>query len=726
MIGVDGIEYTILTRKFPVFDQNGELIATGNISTNITDRKKTEDELIRAKDEAESANRAKSTFLATMSHELRTPLNVINGMSAILGQDNWPPEHKHAIDLISEGGHTLLNIVEEILDYSGLQAGKTKLDAAPFSIVTIVGSVLRTCSAAAQNKKLNLTCWLDPKTPAEVIGDPRRLRQILVNLLNNAIKFTEYGRIHLRMAVRAVTNDACTLEFSILDSGIGIAAKNVDKLFRPFSQADDTITRRYGGTGLGLAITKSFVDLMGGEIDVRSRQGIGSVFRFHITLRTTNNDAFAFSRPASTVLLKRRVLILAGAGAQHRMLEGLIRVWGMQEVIMHAGHASLEQPEAECDIAILPIEAATDTERPLSRWLAEPGRGAKLPVVWLGPSNAAIPACCTAPSARLGTHIDPVDLRQILSDLLTTTSVGAAKLNGRSRKLRPLAETIPLSILAAEDNATNREVIKLVLRNLGYKVDLVENGEEAVLAVKSKKYDLLLLDMQMPIMDGLTAASEICHLIPDPTRRVKMVALTANALPGDRERCLSAGMDAYLTKPILPVDLAACIRRVFEGIESQSPVAPTPVQKQNHFVEHPLVDTAHLETITTGMNPEQALDALRQLQVTVCDDYQINLPRVLELCAQQDQPGLAETIHGLKGCFMMIGWNRAGTRCAEALVEARKGTFKEWATFTDELEKLFSQSSGVMARYLDDRSTRKGPTHGPSSAMPVTSDEFSS
>jgi PAS domain S-box-containing protein len=707
------------TFKSPVLNSEGEIIGITGYSHDITERKREQEELIRSKEEAESANRAKSAFLATMSHELRTPLNVINGMADLLGQEDWPAEHMHAIGLIAEGGHTLLAIIEEILDYSGLQAGKTKLDETPFSIASVVSSALRLCATTAQNKGLVFTCSLDLKTPAEAIGDSRRLQQVLVNLMQNAIKFTERGRIHFRMTVRTTERHGYLFDFSVFDSGIGIAVENIEKLFRPFSQADVSITRRFGGTGLGLAITKSFVNLMGGDIAVRSRPGLGSVFRFQIRLKATGKRTPAFSRLPTRALRKRRVLVLGGPGAQQRMLEALVRDWGMIPTVVQPGapKTSPAYQENKYDIAILPLQEAADENHPLSAWLARPECGAKLPVVWLGRKDSPVPACCTAPSLRLGTFVDPVELNQTISDLLAATSADPVHRGRKSDRPRPLAEILPLSILAAEDNSTNREVIKLVLRNLGYQVDLAENGAEAVIAVKNKPYDLLLLDMQMPIMDGLTAAREICRLYPDPTRRLKMVALTANALPGDRERCLDAGMDAYLTKPILPVDLSSCIRRVFQPGESAHPVTPPTVASRATSAEHPWVDTLHLETITFGLPPEQALATLRQLHTSVCKDCNDTFPAVAECCEQRDQTRFAETVHGLKGCFMMIGWNHVALLCADALTAARKGEFAEWQTFPGRLKAAFEHSSATMSGHLDRRASHiQNPDTSPPSA----------
>jgi len=675
------------TFKSPVLDANGQAIGITGYCHDITERKHAHEELLRAKEQAETANKAKSAFLTTMSHELRTPLNVINGMAAILGQDNWSPEHRHAIDLISEGGQTLLAIIEEILDYSGLQAGKTKLETIPFSVINVAGSALRMFATSAQSKGINLTCSFDPRTPAELSGDPRRLQQVLVNLLQNAIKFTEQGRIHLQLVVREVADDFSTLEFAVHDSGIGIAAENLKKLFLPFSQAEDTITRRFGGTGMGLAITKSFVNLMGGKISVRSRFNHGSVFQFNIKLATTGNKATAFAALAQPAFRNRRVLVSRRNGIQHRMLDALLRTWEMESVELTASNIQ----ETSEDVAILPVEFALN------------GRLLKCPTVWYGRKDISLGANRATTSSRLGTYIDPTELSNALTGLLTTNSSRPPAGSKKTGEEKPQADLQQLSILAAEDNRTNREVIKLILSHLGYGVDLVNNGAEAVEAVQKKSYDLLLLDVQMPVMDGLTAAREICRIMPNPAQRLKIVALTANALPGDRESCLEAGMDAYLTKPILPADLKACISSIFDHRAAGESSIPKPTTKSITPAPAglPWVDTTHLRTITMGMTPEQLHASLSQLYFSVCADYQDVLPQIIETCTKRDQAIFAQTIHGLKGCFMMTGWTRAGTRCAQALAAARKNSFTEWQTFPDELKSLYKHSSEAMSLYLE-------------------------
>jgi PAS domain S-box-containing protein len=683
----DGSERTLLTRKFPVFNRDGYLIATANISTDITSIKRGEEELIKARDEAEVANRTKSAFLATMSHELRTPLNVINGMASILANGDWPPEHRHAIELITEGGNTLLNIIEEILDYSGLQAGKTKLEQIAFSPGLITTNALQLFQASARSKGLTLTCCVDPCLPQELLGDPRRLQQVLVNLIHNAIKFTDRGRVHVSVSLKSAAPNACELIFSIVDSGIGISQGQLQKLFQPFTQADDTLTRRFGGTGLGLVISRWFVNMMGGDIRVRSLPGRGSVFQVLVRLHRTPNDATLGDSLARPAFANRRILITRQKGSPQRMLLSFLKKWQMPVTI--AEPQSISTTSAACDIALLPVELAPTLDMPATH--------PPCPIGWLGVWDAAHRGDPPEGHARIQTCLDPFELSAALDSMIAASPAPLPA----STTVQPKPESprsIPLSILAAEDNRTNREVLKLVLSHLGYQVDLVVNGAEAVAAVQRKTYDLLLLDIQMPVMDGLTAAMEICRLYPNPETRIKIVALTANALPVDRERCFEAGMDAFLSKPVVPADLRNCIESLFGKTSPKSRVPET--AKAELPEEPPLIDTGHLETITAGMSGLQVYETLKELNLSVCNDFQENYPRVVEACTQRDQKQFAHVVHGLKGCFLMTGWTRVGKRCAVAIAAARQGQFVEWETFAPELKDLFQISADAMASYL--------------------------
>lgn len=568
VVYADGSRHTHLTRYFPVFNRDGVLIATGNISTDISARKTAERELVEAKETAEAASRAKSVFLTNISHELRTPLNAINGVTATLaGDPAIPSEHRAAIALVQQSGEALLDIIEEVLLFSSLQAGKSRLDLRPIDIRDVVTRALRIVSVNAAQKEIILTSWIDPAVPETIRGDAQRLQQVLLNLLGNAVKFTAKGRrVHLGVRARPTGEDRCRLECYVVDNGVGIAPSALRRLFQPFSQADDSITRKFGGTGLGLAISKSLLELMGGQITVRSREGYGSAFRIVI----------------------------------------------------------------DCEV----LARATTAE--------------------------------VAPS------LAPVEPPRI----------------GR------IGDTFPLRILVADDIHTNREAARMIFRHLGYKVTTAENGVEVLAALEKGPFDLIVLDVQMPVMDGLSAAREIRRRAVAGVPRPKLVALTANAQLSDRQQCLDAGMDEFLSKPVLPGQIEGCIRRLF-GDGTSAPNAPAPGVLD--ISDLPWVDVVHHSAMMQGVDPKTKWELLAELHHTFRADIAAAMPKLEIACREHAVRSALELVHGLKGGALMIGWTRAANRCAAVVHDLRAGTFAAWDTLAPELSEFFSQSSRVMS-----------------------------
>ncbi|MBK8476699.1 MAG: PAS domain S-box protein [Opitutaceae bacterium] len=699
----------------PLRDDQGRIAHFVAVKEDITARKATEHWLLQTQAEmqqantqlersiaearqlavaAEAANRAKSAFLATMSHELRTPLNVINGVAATLLEQAESAGQKEAARLILEGGANLLGIIEEILDYSGLQAGKTTLNLRAFDLLAIVSHSLRLAQKASQAPQVELSYRIDPAAPAELIGDPRRLQQVLLNLLHNAHKFTERGRVHLGVSARMLPPGSWQLVFTVSDTGRGIAATDQARLFQPFSRIEGGSTRTTGGTGLGLVIARTFAQLMGGDIVVRSQPGRGSSFRFTAVFGAATPSRTVFTPFTPAGLHGRPVLIVTKDSHHRRLLACVAKQWGLRPTVLSLAEASTTALPTHVPglLAILDQECVRHRGGATARWLAAGGAGHHVPVAWLARADTSALPPTAAPSAVLPLPVDLAELARVLAGFSLqkpTTATAPSSPPGNQPKL---GQRLPLRILAADDIRTNREMLRHLMAHLGYTLTLVENGAEVLESLHLQPFDLVLLDIQMPVMDGLTAAREICRRQPDPATRPKLVAITANALPGDREICLAAGMDEYLTKPVLPAQIEACLLQLFAAAPTLTPpVPPTGL---------PWVDRAHLEAFLPGLAPEELADALGLMHTAAAGDFRQIWPKIVEACAAHNAPGLADLTHGLKGCFLMLGWARAAALCLTVLEAARKGTFTDWDDFPPQLQEAYTASSAAMEQCL--------------------------
>jgi PAS domain S-box-containing protein len=704
----------------PVRDEQGRIAHFIAVKEDITLRKQAEDHLLQSKaelqesnarlevalarereltHEAEAANRAKSTFLTSMSHELRTPLNVINGVAATLIEQTPELGQRQSLQLVLESGENLLGIIEEILDYSGLQAGQPRIETKPFELIGVVAQVMRLAGETARRKQLALGFSLAPNLPARVVSDPRRLQQVLLNLVNNALKFTERGRVHLHCSARSCPGGRWRLSFAVSDTGNGISPEELARLFRPFARGSGTGVAQLPGSGLGLVISRAYANLLGGDIAVRSRPGRGSVFRCTIEAGSVASPVSALAALAPPVLRGRCALIVVKDHRQRRFLAATARAWQLSAEICSGTEATtgVLQTAGPFSFAVLDPAAVRAPSGDLARWLAPGAPGHTVPVAWLHRYEAPPPPETAAPSLDLPHPLDLQELARALAAFASGTPPAVPVANTPSPPAK-LGERIPLRILAADDIRTNREMLRMMLHHLGYAVTLVEHGGEALAAMQQQSFDLILLDVQMPVIDGHAAAREICRLRPDPTRRPKLVAITANALPGDREKCLAAGMDDYLTKPVHPKTLEACFVRLFQS--RRAAPAEVPAQAAPEFAEAPWVDFAHLESLTPGLRPARAAETLAPLHLSAVGDFEQIWPQVLVACEQKDPLRLAELVHGLKGCFLMLGWSRVARRCVQVLGEARRNEFAEWDRFPTELEHLFCTSAAVMADYL--------------------------
>ncbi|NTV45015.1 MAG: response regulator [Chlorobiales bacterium] len=718
------------TIKHPV---TGQPLAYAAISSDITIRKKVERELIEAREEAMKSAKTKSDFLANMSHEIRTPMNAVIGMTGLLLETPLSGEQREYVETVRTSGDALLNVINDILDFSKIESGKLELERYPFGLRTAIEESIDIFAATAAEKEIELTYFIHDGVPPKVSGDVTRLRQIMVNLVGNAVKFTSEGEVVVEVDLiqSEQTNLAIyggdmyggmpeedrrvLLHFSVRDTGIGIPEDRMDYIFSSFSQVDTSTTRKYGGTGLGLSISKHLCELMNGSMWVESEVGKGSIFHFTVDFDIVDEPKVEVSGQ----LAGKRALIVDDNATNRRILSLISASWGMASTAVPSGPEALNLIRAgnHYDVAILDFHMPEMDGLMLAAEIRKIPETNQLPLIMLtsaGNREVISEIGGIGLAAYLNKPTKQSQLYDILVSIFDKARAGDAKPQSSTKATIEMGQRLPLRILIAEDNAVNQRLVLRILEKMGYRADVAGNGLEVIDALKHKSYDIVLMDVQMPEMDGIEATMHICQNWPRAERPF-IIAMTANAMKGDREACLEAGMDDYLSKPVRFTDLQKAIEKwgwecnMLHGTSAaQDTVAPAPFISQALMQETPgklpVIDPYTFSSLR-DMCQASGGSQLAEIIKMFLSDTENQIAQLQK--ATENPADLKHLAHSLKGSCLMVGANVLANVCMKLEILGKADKTDGAVEMVEELVREFHAVRMELTKVLEKETSQE-------------------
>ena len=716
----DGSSCWCSTTKVLLEDNNGNHFGTFGISRDVTELMESRRKLQKALALADGANRAKSEFVANMSHEIRTPMNGIIGMAKLLSETSLDTDQSEYTEMISQASESLMGLLNDILDFSKIEAGKLELDQIPFNLSDSVGKTTQSLASKAIEKDLELACRISPALPERLIGDPSRLRQIIINLVGNAIKFTDHGEVVVEVDSQKFDDESVDLHFSVTDTGIGIPPKKQELIFEEFSQADTSTTRRFGGTGLGLTICKQLVGLMGGKIWVESEVGVGTTFHFSANFPVAENQPSTSSFKLES-LRGIRTLVVDDNQTNRRIVEEMLKSWELSPSVVDGGVSAITKMQNAAKLGKPYQLVLLDCMMPGMDGfsVAELVSGNPVfnnPTIIMISSAAGLGDALRCKEAGISHYMTkPViksELFDVIVDALGTDQARAEpEAVVPEKRIGDLKPARPLHILVVEDDEISQRVAAGYLERAGHRVTVAGNGREAISIVDSlgernnNSFDLILMDFQMPGMDGIKTTAVIRDREKKTGNRTPIVAVTAAAMAGDRERCLAAGMDEYIAKPIH-------VELLFDTLEAQTGIA----KQVNYVAECETETESDLESVydedaklvdfeSSKTKVPGGLKGLIKIQRIFLKECARLISDLEVALAQSDSEAVQRAAHSMKGSAKVLCADRLASICHEIEIHAGGHRLERAQIILPELLDVVSKTRDELGSFIDRSST---------------------